>query len=56
MMVFTSVDLFPAYAGVILAAAPKMYESLAFPRIRRGDPKTGKFLVNSKLFSPHTQG
>ena len=35
---FTVVDLFPAYAGVILIYDVLEVLKLAFPRIRGGDP------------------
>ena len=49
-------SLFPAYAGVILTPIGGASVSLAFPRIRGGDPLR-KFLVQFAFhFSPHTRG
>ena len=49
-------SLFPAYAGVILRKLPEVVDSMAFPRIRGGDPETGEAASDMADFSPHTRG
>ena len=48
--------LFPAYAGVILAADIRVDGMTAFPRIRGGDPEIDTDRVLASIFSPHTRG
>ena len=49
-------SLFPAYAGVIPALVDNYHFLFAFPRIRGGDPESGKLTAYKKVFSPHTRG
>ena len=49
-------NLFPAYAGVILAAVLTLKVSPAFPRLRGGDPIGEQPVKKKELFSPPTRG
>ena len=49
-------SLFPAYAGVIPDGAHRAAVVQTFPRIRGGDPESGKLTAYKKIFSPHTRG
>ena len=49
-------SLFPAYAGVILVEQVKALSDAAFPRIRGGDPRIGRNMMQALVFSPHTRG
>ena len=48
--------LFPAHAGVIPVTACAESLTPSFPRIRGGDPESGKLTAYKKIFSPHTRG
>ena len=48
--------LFPASAGVILMIVAKVGEIIPVPRIRGGDPKEGKALIQKFCCSPHPRG
>ena len=49
-------DLFPAYAGVIPMEYLDVILSIAFPRIRGGDPGVTIDWGDGSAFSPHTRG
>ncbi len=49
-------SLFPAYAGVILAAGVSRNDANTFPRIRGGDPPPQQPQSEVDAFSPHTRG
>ena len=49
-------ELFPAYAGVILTRFSGISAASTFPRIRGGDPTTAQGLKTAEGFSPHTRG
>ena len=49
-------ELFPAYAGVILVQTSGQQTENAFPRIRGGDPMRLSFRIFIFFFSPHTRG
>ena len=48
--------LFPAHAGVIPPALPRMIHTTPFPRTRGGDPDFVKLFSLKGVFSPHTRG
>ena len=49
-------DLFPAWAGVILLAVGKEARRNAFPRMGGGDPGDAFDHSNRRIFSPHGRG
>ena len=55
-MLWWSIILFPAYAGVIPAKTrhPRLWWT--FPRIRGGDPPEDREISGRVIFSPHTRG
>ena len=51
-----SPHLFPACAGVILAAGTRRAAIAAFPRTCGGDPSIWSIVGYTVLFSPHVRG
>ena len=49
-------ELFPAYAGVILSRLTINLARIAFPRLRGGDPDWLIEKVKEDTFSPPTRG
>ena len=52
----SSMSLFPAWAGVILAFERTPKRCIAFPRMGGGDPNASATLYTAKAFSPHGRG
>ena len=48
--------LIPAHAGVILGASEKIFDTLAYPCTRRGDPDPKYAEFTNLHLSLHTQG
>ena len=48
--------VFPAYAGMFLAALEAATLALRFPRIRGDVPGSDSIVTQPKAFSPHTRG
>ena len=55
-MLWWSIILFPAYAGVIPDFNIGFFFCLTFPRIRGGDPLSTMVPKAVESFSPHTRG
>ena len=49
-------NLFPAYAGVILLLSEALGEDWAFPRVCGGDPKNAEVADIIEGFSPRMRG
>ena len=49
-------DVFPAYAGVILCREKVFIKSTSISRIRGGDPNFHLFLIILVMYFPHTRG
>ena len=54
--IMTACDLFPAWAGVILARGDTAILQAAFPRMGGGDPGASNPRPEPYHFSPHGRG
>ena len=55
-MVESSINVFPAHAGVIHKVVTGTSDQLGFPRTRGGDPHRFNRYLLVVMFSPHTRG